>query len=262
MIAAPSTAATAVRHERRGSPSTSTVQVPQPPCWQPAFGLVMSSSSRSTCRSGVSGGLEISCSTPLTVRFIALSSWSSARRTSTGRTARRYAADATASSTGSTSFEHVVGGRGSPRRRGSAPPSGRRRDDADAQVAVGGRADGDGRDRVRVRVAAAQRCAAPAPAERSYAMSSTSRPRGRRRGSPRPAPSARRPRRSSGPARRARSAARRGRRAATRARPARRGCRRRSRCARTSRSATWRRRVRAARRRVRERGDRRPSRRS
>ena len=70
MISAPSTVATAVRHDRRGSPSTSTVQVPQPPCWQPAFGLVMSSSSRRTCSSGVSGELVISCSMPLTVSLM------------------------------------------------------------------------------------------------------------------------------------------------------------------------------------------------
>src|SRR4051794_17607470 len=72
MIAAPSTVATAVRHERRGSPSTRTVQVPQPPCWQPAFGLVIPSSSRRMCSSGVSAGLASSCSTPLTVSLIGL----------------------------------------------------------------------------------------------------------------------------------------------------------------------------------------------
>ena len=51
----------AARQDRRASPSTRTVQAPQPPCWQPALGLVMSSSSRSAVRSDVSGGLWRSC---------------------------------------------------------------------------------------------------------------------------------------------------------------------------------------------------------
>src|SRR3954469_7943026 len=72
VIALPSMAATGVRHERRGSPSTSTVHAPQPPCWQPALGLVISSSSRSTCSSDESGGESTSCSTPLTVSLMVL----------------------------------------------------------------------------------------------------------------------------------------------------------------------------------------------
>src|SRR4026207_1508308 len=40
---APSTATSGVRHDLRGSPSTRTAHAPQPPCWQPAFGLVIPS---------------------------------------------------------------------------------------------------------------------------------------------------------------------------------------------------------------------------
>jgi penicillin-binding protein 1A len=67
---APFTAPKGRRHARRGSPSTSTVQAPHPPCWQPALGLVIPSSSRSTARSGVSSGLSTSRATPLTVIFM------------------------------------------------------------------------------------------------------------------------------------------------------------------------------------------------
>ena len=98
-------AATGSRHERRGSPSTSTVHAPHPPCSQPAFGLVMPSSSRSTSSSVVSGALSTVRSTPLTVRFMRSPRASvSARRTSTGRTLPRYQAEASASSASSTSF--------------------------------------------------------------------------------------------------------------------------------------------------------------
>src|SRR5947208_10948464 len=69
---APSTATSGVKHDLRGSPSIRTVHAPQPPCWQPAFGLVIPSSSRSAFRSVSSGRVESSRSIPLTVSRIEL----------------------------------------------------------------------------------------------------------------------------------------------------------------------------------------------
>ena len=170
--------------------------MPQPPCWQPAFGLVISSSSRSTCRSAVSGALEISCSRPLTVSLMR----SPVRRVRAATSTAQHLA--------------AVRGAGDARRRRGRRPSGRLRrcgsprpsrartavgptpGDADAK-AVAVRAGRDVGDRVRVRVAAAQRLRRPGARRRRRTRSRARGARaGRRRGSPRPAPSARRPCRS------------------------------------------------------------------
>ena len=151
--------------------------MPQPPCWQPAFGLVMSSSSRRTCRSGVSGGLTMSCSTPLTISFMrapvgrGLRGRASAARCGGSRRTRR------ASSTGSTSSRSVGGVAALPRQRGTGRPSGRRPADADAQVAaVRARARPRRRRSHTNARGGAAGCSRRTRAKRSYSTSSTSRP--------------------------------------------------------------------------------------
>ena len=193
MIDAPSTTATGVRHDRRGSPSTSTVHVPQPPCWQPAFGLVISSSSRSTCRSARERRARDLVLAAVDGQPHAIPTSSSARRDEhdehlaavRGASRRRRRPDRRPS------------GRpracGSARRRARAPPSGRR----PTRRRAGRRRprdDRDVRDRVRVRVPAAQRLRRPR-AGRPVELDLEHEPArcGRPRGSPRPARCARRP---------------------------------------------------------------------
>ena len=236
--------------------------MPQPPCWQPAFGLVMSSSSRRTCRSGVSGGLEIVVLDPVDGQVHALSNRSSARRSSTGSIFRRYSADATASSTGSTSWRTSSGLRldSTVRQRTATGPM---PGDADAQLLRLGLAHGHVRDRVGMRVAAAHDLDGGPPRDAVVLDLEHEPPRAvageevlDRLGALAAAA------RWSGHARRARSAARRDRRAAPRVPAARRGCRRRWRPGGPRRRRCGARPVRAPRRRSRPAPRRRPSRRS
>src|SRR5579872_483851 len=71
----PATSASAVLHERIGSPFASTVHEPQNPRPQPNFVPVMARSSRKTQSSGVSGEEETACSFPLIVSFMETSGW-------------------------------------------------------------------------------------------------------------------------------------------------------------------------------------------
>ena len=140
MICAPSTATSGVRHERRGSPSTRTVHAPQPPCWQPAFGLSTSSSSRSTKRSGVSGALSTSRGMPLTVRFMRASSSGEGtadehrqRPLPVPRRGERVVVEGDVAERGLPG-RLGVGGSGLGGREASAPPADARRGEADRPV--------------------------------------------------------------------------------------------------------------------------------
>src|SRR5437867_10166547 len=68
VIGLPCTAASRVRHERTGRPSTSTVQAPHWPSPQPYLVPVRSSSSRRTARRVVSGSTSTSLGWPLTIK--------------------------------------------------------------------------------------------------------------------------------------------------------------------------------------------------
>lgn len=64
------TAATGIRHEKVGLPSTITVQAPHCPRPQPNFAPCRCKSLRSAYSSGVDGSMSSVCRTPLTVRVI------------------------------------------------------------------------------------------------------------------------------------------------------------------------------------------------
>src|SRR5262245_7152513 len=74
VVMGPATSPTAVTHERRGTPSTCTVQAPHSALPQPNLVPVRPTSSRRTHRSGVSAGTATSTGLPLTTSFIMYSS--------------------------------------------------------------------------------------------------------------------------------------------------------------------------------------------
>ena len=236
VISAPSAAASGSRHERRGSPSTSTVHAPQLPCWQPAFGPVMSRSSRRTSEQRRSGGaLDLARDAVDSQLHRASSRSASARATTVGRTRARY----------QRGCERIVRrARRLPAPRSPPPPRACRRPAAAST-------DGHRRpcgpapvtatrtvpfvlvavareDRVVVGVRPPRRPRTRSCGKRRHRRCRARGGRRRRPGNPRPARCARRRRRWSGPARRARSAAPAGPRGERRRPPPSRGCRRRS----------------------------------
>src|SRR5712692_3202372 len=70
VIALPTAVATGVTHDRRGAPSTCTVQAPHRAIPQPNFVPVRPTRSRKTQSSGMSGEALTSRATPLMVNFM------------------------------------------------------------------------------------------------------------------------------------------------------------------------------------------------
>ena len=106
VIAAPSTAASGVRQARRGSPSTRTVQAPQPPCWQPAFVLVIAellAQRLQQRRQGRRDELALVAVDRQSHQLSSVEGRSARAATSTGSVRCRYQAEASASSAGATS---------------------------------------------------------------------------------------------------------------------------------------------------------------